>query len=85
MSKKAGYNKLNGHTPGRIVRDEKLEFKPAENGLVEFDGLVMPADMSDELKNLNVYIDQTTFEVNFLFYYLNFWHLIFKKIKFQYF
>lgn len=45
-------------------RNEKLEFKPAENGLVEFDGLVMPEDMSDELKTLNVYIDQNSFEVN---------------------
>ncbi|KAE9549623.1 hypothetical protein FO519_007164 [Halicephalobus sp. NKZ332] len=38
------------------------EFQPTGNGCVEHDGLVMPADMSDELKNLNVYIDKTTFD-----------------------
>lgn len=66
MSQKEGYSKMNGATPGKIERKEKLAFTPAENGLVEFDGLVMPADMSDELKTFNVYIDQTTFEVIFL-------------------
>lgn len=41
----------------------KPQFTPIENGCVEHDGLIMPADMSDELKNLNVYVDQTTFDV----------------------
>uniref|UniRef100_A0A1I7Y9I3 Synaptosomal-associated protein n=1 Tax=Steinernema glaseri TaxID=37863 RepID=A0A1I7Y9I3_9BILA len=37
----------------------KPEYTPVGNGkAVAFDGLVLPADMSDELKNLNVYIDQ---------------------------
>ena len=43
------------------------EFQPTDNGCVEHDGLVMPADMSDELKILNVYIDKTTFDVRFSF------------------
>lgn len=42
---------------------KKPEFSNGGDGLVECNGLVMPADMSDELKTLNVYIDTTTTEV----------------------
>lgn len=42
---------------------KKPEFTPMENGCVEHDGLIMPGKMSDELKTLNVYVDQTAFDV----------------------
>lgn len=36
------------------------------NDLLNYNGLVMPADMSNELKNLNVSIDSTILEVTIL-------------------
>lgn len=60
-------------------RYEPPEFNSDGSGLVECNGLVMPADMSDELKHLNVFIDGTASEVTIsklLLYFLSFQSLL---------
>lgn len=58
---------------------EVPEFTPGPDGMVEHNGLLLPGDMSDELKTLNVYIDKTSGKVrSFLFS-----HLLYKIIIFS--
>ncbi|KIH63393.1 hypothetical protein ANCDUO_06307 [Ancylostoma duodenale] len=42
---------------GRAVRAA-----PTDDGTVRINGIVLPADMSDELKTLNVKIEDTSYE-----------------------
>jgi hypothetical protein len=60
MPRLLGAKKSNGATNSE---EQHFKFNPRDDGTVEHNGLLLPADMSDELKILNVHIENKTDEV----------------------
>lgn len=48
-----------------MTKQSKAKFDDKDDGSVQCNGLILPADMSDELKTLNVQIESSTSDVIF--------------------